>query len=83
VSKESTARSAKDWSGVVKKRLMVESVFCVVDVAEPYGCGMALAGDMLANISPRGSPSSEATGRKRATKLPKSPLPESSLLMEI
>jgi len=83
VSRESTARSAKDWSGVVKKRLMVESVFYVVDVAEPSGCGTALAGDMLASILQRGSPWSEATGRKRAAKLLTLPLTESSLLMEI
>jgi len=83
VSKEFTARSAKDWSGAVKRRLMVESVFCVVGVAEPCGCGMALAGDMLASILQRDSPWSEATGRKRAAKLLTLPLLESSLLMEI
>ena len=81
MSKESTARGAKNWSGDVKKRLMVESVFCALDVVEPYGCGMALAGDTLANILQRDSPWSEATGRKRVTKLLTLPLPESSLLM--
>jgi len=64
----------------------------VVDVEEPYGCGTALAGDMLVNILQRDSSPTEVSGREKTNKkLPTLPLldnhqgriPISSLLMKL
>jgi hypothetical protein len=92
VSRESIARRVKDWSGTVKKRLTAESVFCVADVEESYGCGTALAGDMLVNILQRDISPTEVSGREKTSKeLPTLPLLDndqgriliSSLLMKL
>ena len=80
MSKESIARGAKDWSGVVKRQLMAESAFRVVGAESLYGFGMASPGDILASILPKGRPWSEVTERKEM-KLSASPLFGPSLLM--